>query len=410
MIDAEKILLGQILQDNNIIYANGYSLTKKDFRTKENRDIFEALTGTILSGEEADIAIISHKLPELTPKIAKLSSTSAKNWQYYHKIIKETSYKANLRRLFGVIGDDFDRMSSEEIISRVETGLLKITRQEETRLTPASEAIDAAVKALEERIQKGADNSGWIPGISTGYSGLDRLCHGYKEDNLYFIGGRPSEGKTALVCNLIGKLLSQDVPVGFLSLESSENQIVNRLIAIDSGVEASKIQLGTIRKGDMSRIIDTCGKLYEKNLFIDDTPNASITHMLTTARAMYHIHGIKVLFIDYVQKIRHTNTKLPRYEQIGDISTQLKVLNRSLCIPIVATCQLTRDTQGKRPTLSSFRQSGELEQDADNVWFIHNEEDTAYLIVAKGRDTGVGELQFEFDRDRLQFRERYTKE
>lgn len=404
MMTDEEIVLSQIIQDNKIVYNTHFSICESDFQVFRNREIFKCITDTIFSGNVADILTIGTKLSKYASFIANLTSYSAANWEYYHDRIKEYSRKRSIEKLISHIDTSG---SFESQVSYLMSGLQKIEADNKKPYQSISELLHTSMEDLENRIKEVSEHPGWIPGISTGYVSLDKYCFGFQPDHLYYIGARPSQGKTALACNLVLNVLDKGKNVGLLSLESSKRQIVNRIITIKSRIFASKIQLGNITSLDMSKLIDAAGRLYEQKLFIDDVPNANIDYVFSTSRAMKHADKIDILFIDYIQIIKYRDRKISRHQQLEEVSKELKELNRELGIPVVCLSQLGRDSENRKPKLSDFRYSGDLEQDADDVWFIHNDEDKTYIIIAKGRDTGTGELIFKFDRDRLLFSESY---
>jgi replicative DNA helicase len=188
----------------------------------------------------------------------------------------------------------------------------------------------------------------------------------------------------------------------------SNMALMQRLIAAEARIGSQTIRTGMLKPSDFKSLTDAAGLIYEAPLWINDTPNIPLLDLRAQARRMVAQMGIRILFIDYITLITSENTELPRHEQVAEISRSLKALARELKVPIVALSQLTRDSEGKRPSLASIRESGSIEQDADVVIFLHRERGSdrtgeehpsvveTELVVAKQRNGPVGTVKIAF--------------
>ena len=195
------------------------------------------------------------------------------------------------------------------------------------------------------------------------------------------------------------------IPAALFSLEMSDMQIMQRLIAAEGRIQSQKLRTGLLSLQELQKIQEAAGRLYEAPLYIVDTPNMKLLDLRAIARRLKMEHEIKIIFIDYITLITSENTLIPRHEQIAEISRSLKSLARELNIPVVALSQVRRDAEQKEPTLADLRESGSIEQDADVVMFIHRDRKSATeeqpaletkLIVAKQRNGPIGDLEIIF--------------
>jgi replicative DNA helicase len=202
------------------------------------------------------------------------------------------------------------------------------------------------------------------------------MTTGFQPADFIIIGARPSVGKTALALNMAAHIaFKHNIPIAIFSLEMTYRSLAERLISGAAQVDGNKMRSGHITLDDFRRIRDTLGIFCDAPFFIAEIPNKELHQLRSQARKLRSKEGVQIIFIDYLGLIVHENSKLPRYEQIGEISRSLKGLARELDIPVVALCQLNRDMEktghAQQPTLANLRDSGSIEQDADLVMFLH---------------------------------------
>ena len=222
-----------------------------------------------------------------------------------------------------------------------------------------------------------------MPGVDTGFKRLNGFLGGLNKSDLIVLAGRPSMGKTALATNIAFKAakssLENKEPVLFFSLEMSSEQLAQRILSEQSGIDSHRIRKGDINENEFSNIVKTQNLIQETPFYIDDTPALSVSQMASRARRLKRTEGLKLIVIDYIQLIQSKSPRGPefRVQEVSAITRQLKGLAKELNIPILALSQLSRaveQREDKRPILADLRESGSIEQDADVVMFVYREE------------------------------------
>ncbi|HEY4832968.1 MAG TPA: replicative DNA helicase, partial [Waddliaceae bacterium] len=284
-----------------------------------------------------------------------------------------------------------------------------------------SESSMPFLEELEKRQEKfrelGPNDSG-ITGISTHFVDLDKILNGFNNSNLMILAARPAMGKTALAINLAENIcFKNNIPVGIFSLEMSAEQLVHRIIASQSEVEAEKIKRGNISPEEFQRINESVHTIKNHPLVVDDQPGLGITDLRARARRMKESYGIGFLVVDYLQLLSGSGSyraNESRQLEISEISRGMKNLARELNIPILCLSQLSRkveERQGHRPMMSDLRESGSLEQDSDVVMFLFRREyydkndkpGMAELIIAKNRHGPIGNVNLAYRKEIVQF-------
>ena len=218
---------------------------------------------------------------------------------------------------------------------------------------------------------------GEVVGVATGFSDLDQLTGGLQRSDLIIVAARPSIGKTVFALGMAyGAAVAHQKTVGIFSLEMSAEQLVQRLLSMETGVDTHRLRLGQIDDNEWDRISRAFGRLAEAQIYIDDSARASIMDVRSKARRLQAEHGLDLLIVDYLQLMTGRRTE-NRVQEISEISRGLKGLARELNVPVIALSQLSRAVETRadhRPMLSDLRESGSIEQDADIVMFIFREE------------------------------------
>jgi len=271
-----------------------------------------------------------------------------------------------------------------------------------------------------------------VSGISTGYTILNNLTGGFQDSDLIIIAARPGVGKTALGLSLAYNISKYSkIPVGFFSLEMKAEQIVIRLLSMESKIDVRKIRTGRFGKEEETKLTKAIRALGGLSIFIDDTPAISLHELRAKARRMISENGVRIIFVDYLQLMQGPADAESREREISYISRGLKALAKELDIPIIALAQLNRQVeirQTKRPMLSDLRESGAIEQDADIVCFLHrpdlyskkSEDDNTMqepdtprdveLIIAKQRNGPTGSFELLFFPQFTRFEEKTTED
>ena len=266
------------------------------------------------------------------------------------------------------------------------------------------ELLNTIVKSRIAELVEIQSNDSRITGIDTGYHSLNEVGHGWQETDMIVMAARPGEGKTASALNFALNVAMKNVPIAFFSIEMSKKQLIDRLISIMTGINGDFIKTADISENNWQKIH---GSNFNLPFHIDDTPSLSVIDFKIKARKLKRKHGIKMIFIDYLQ-LMTASVKGNREQEISHISRNIKSIAKELKVPIMALAQLSRaaETNAGRPKLSHLRESGSIEQDADIVLFIHNEnsEDKTILepviefIYAKHRAGANKVKQFHFNK------------
>jgi replicative DNA helicase len=271
-------------------------------------------------------------------------------------------------------------------------------------MTHISKSIREVLEQIDARIEGGGS-----VGISTGYADLDQITGGFHDGQLTVVAARPAQGKSALGLNLLRNIASRGVPAAFYSLEMSNIETAARGLAIDTGVSLSTINRFRPSEDQVNRLLESAQSgLGAAPLLLNDTPGLTLSMLASSLRHAIRKHGVKIAFVDYLQLITpDRNSGRSRVEQVGALSRGLKLLAGECKIPIVCMAQLNRGVEqraGDRPKLSDLRESGSIEQDANNVWLLHPDPEAdlnspfvkVEVILAKQRNgpTGIVELNF----------------
>ncbi|MDO4265828.1 MAG: replicative DNA helicase [Eubacteriales bacterium] len=412
-IEAEQSVIGSMLMDKDAIAAVAELLTPEDFYQRQYAIMFDAIISLFGKDKPVDLVTLQDKLikdnapPEMQSldfikDILNTVPTSA-NAKSYAEIVRD---KAVLRRLIrsseGIIQKCYEQSEeTEDILEDTEKTIFDILKKKGTHeFVP----IDEVALNVFQKIQEASKNKGHVTGVPTGFTDLDYMTTGLQPSDLILIAARPSMGKTAFILNIVEYVaLKKDHPCMIFSLEMSKDQLVNRLFAMDSGIDAQALRTGELSENDWSRLVDTVDRVGSSKIIIDDTSGITVSELRSKCRKVKLERGLDLVIIDYLQLMSGGSKKSDnRQQEISDISRSLKGLARDLDCPVVALSQLSRACEtrnDKRPMLSDLRESGAIEQDADIVMFLYRDEyynqDTehpgeAEVIIAKQRNGPIG--------------------
>lgn len=412
---AEMSVLGSCLRDNHAIDDVATLLRPPDFYLDAHQVIFEAVVAVHNKGKPVDTVVLADVLrADLDrigsyPYLAELwdCAPTAANAVHYAGIVRELSLARGLIQAgTEMVRAGYDRNGPmEEILAEAEQAVLGLA---EVGCAGESVTLETALAETYDRID--ARREGTVSGLPTGYADLDEILCGLQESEMVLIGARPSVGKTAFALNLIRNIaINQGEPLFFVSLEQSRTEVVERLLCSDARVDSHRLRRGTISPDDMDRLIKSGSRMRKRLMFIDDTTSQTMLRIAANARRLRRKHGIKAVVIDYLQLIEteRSGAKVPRQEQVADISRRLKFLARELKIPVITLAQVNRGLEERadhRPRLSDLRESGALEQDSDVVMMLHRPEryqpgqlpGVTEVIIAKQRNGRTGEINLTF--------------
>ena len=412
--EAEQSVIGAMLRDKDAVSTASEALIPDDFYQKQYSLMFEAMQDLYSHDQPVDIVTLSEKLKSnnvpaevydisVIRDIVMSVPTSA-NVKSYCKIVKE---KSMLRKLIRV-NEDIANMcyagdeEVDDILCKTEQKIFKLL---ETRNSGESESIAAVALRVLDGIQAAAQNGGQVTGISTGFYDLDYKTAGLQKSDLILVAARPSMGKTAFVLNILDTVgVRQHKPCMIFSLEMSKEQLVNRMLSMESLVDADKLRKGSLTDEDWGELINAVDKIADsENIIIDDTPGITVTEMRSKCRKVKLERGLDLIIIDYLQLMSGSGRGSDsRQQEISEISRSLKAIAREMQCPVLALSQLSRACEQRpdhRPMLSDLRESGAIEQDADIVMFLYRDDyynkDTehpneAEVIIAKQRNGPIG--------------------
>jgi replicative DNA helicase len=425
-IDAEKAVLGSMLLDKEATATAIEMLDKDDFYSKAYGIVFECMVELFNEGKPIDLVLIQNKLIEkqVPPDITGLdffrgimdSVPTSANIKNYSKIVKD---KSNLRKLIKVsqeiVNDCYaSEKSVDELFAKTENDIFKLLESKETKdIVPINEVV---LKVLD-KIESASKNSETVTGIPTGFIDLDYKTSGLQPSDLVLVAARPSMGKTAFVLNIVQNItMKKKISCMVFSLEMSAEQLVNRLLSMESNVDSQKLRTGNLNDNDWNSLIEGAVNVGSSTLAIDDTPGISINELRSKCRKMKLEKGLDIIIIDYLQLMSGSGkSNISRQQEISDISRSLKALAREMKAPVIALSQLSRACETRpdhRPMLSDLRESGAIEQDADVVMFLYRDDyynkDTehpneAEVIIAKQRNGAIGTINLVWKPDITKF-------
>ena len=420
--DDEANFLACVLLSPELIFKA--SICEQHFLNGKNRRIYRAMQKCADQGVKIDyisVGDVDREIDQVYMVNISDKVPSSANWQYYEGKLIEAYQRTKLVALGRKLAEVAATESPASVIEMAEGELLELGTNGQTRkIQSVGEVLPAAVKKIEERYYL----KGKLPGIGTGLFELDKIIGGFQDDRYIIIGARPSDGKSALALNIACNVaISQKIPCGIISAESSNNEIVTRVIASEGHIPGNSLMTGLLSKADFTSLSDVGQKTFHAPLYLYDAPNIRFGELKSVARQMVAIHKVKVLFVDYVQIIRWEDARLAIHEQVAAVSRGLKQLARELKVPIVGLSQLKRDSEGREPEMADLDYSKQLEQDADAIIFIYHpkpvqkkddrgkpiEEEFVYkpslLLVKKNRDGAKGIVSVNFQREYIKFYE-----
>jgi replicative DNA helicase len=418
--EAEVSVLGSILLDKDAIIKVADILVPEDFYSDSYKYIYEDMIWLYEHHQPIDVITLSNRLQEKnklediggSTLLAQLSNAipSAAHVVSYAQIVAN---KAILRRLISASNDvihmAYDTEGDpSEILDQAEQKIFGVS---EKHLKDNFVSMKTILTESFDRIDELHKDKDKLRGIPTGFKPLDNVLAGLQPSDLIIVAGRPSVGKTAFTLNVAHNIsVKQQVPVAIFSLEMSKEQLVDRLLAAEAGIDSWKLRTGNLDDNDFLKINHAYGALAEAPLFIDDSSMINVLEMRTKCRRLQAEHGLGAVFIDYLQLMSGNNPE-NRVQEVSNISRSLKGLARELNVPVVALSQLSRAVESrpsKVPMLSDLRDSGSIEQDADVVMFVYREEmydeDTPRkgitdILVRKHRNGPIGQAELYFKKE-----------
>lgn len=426
-LDAERALLGAVILKPDTMHDVSAIVIPESFYADKHRQIFRSIFEIFGKGDPIDLVSVSTHL-RASGQLERVGGASyltelietvpaAGNAIYY---ATEVQSKATLRGLIHA-GEDIAEMgysnpdNIDATLDQAEKKVYEVTNQ--TTLQKFV-TIGSALSEAWSRFEHLSENHEEMRGVPTGFKALDNILAGLQKSDLVILAARPSMGKTTFALDLARNAAVQyKKSVGIFSLEMSSQQLVDRMLASEAGVDSWKLRTGRLKSDQEFEAVQAAmARLSEASIHIDDQPGTNILKMRSSARRLHHEHGLDLLIVDYLQLMSPTATKASdsMVQQVTEISRSLKILARELDVPVLALSQLSRavEQRGGRPRLSDLRDSGSIEQDADVVMFIHREDkinkesdrpNIAEILVEKHRNGPVGSAELYFDGTHVRF-------
>ena len=426
-IEAEQAVLGAMLIKKEAIAEVSQLLKPADFYREAHRIVYETMLELFNKNEAVDLITVTEQLRkndllEKAGGIAFVTSLAnavptAANVEYHARIVEE---KAQLRNLINsateIAGMAYEASDDiTDVMDKSEKMILEVAaRQNSGSFVPIKEIhMDTFSK-----IEKLYETKGGITGLPSGFKDLDKLTSGLQPSDLILVAARPSMGKTAFTLNIAQHVaVHENKSVAFFSLEMSKEQLVQRMLCSEGGIDSQRLRVGELEENDWEKLINAADRLSRAPIYIDDTAGITVMELRSKARRLKAEHDLQLIVIDYLQLMQGRSSKNSdnRQQEISEISRSLKALARELNVPVIALSQLSRSVESrqvKKPMLSDLRESGSLEQDADIVMFLYREDyydpETEHknitdAIIAKHRNGPVDTVQLFFHKQFTKF-------
>ena len=430
---AEKMILSCLLVNTEAIELTLRTISVDVFYFKNHQEIYKAITFMYKNNLPIDILTLITFLQDngLLQKIGGLKVliellSQIPNLIYleeYLRLVKDKYIRRSLIKLgYETINSSYiTSLPLENILNDLENKLFSLTSEiKPQKLSSSAELLNDIFFELKT---KSLDPK--LAGIASGFYDLDSLTQGFQKSDLIIIAGRPSMGKTALGLNIASNIIkSSKLPVLFFSLEMSKEQIMYRLLAMETNLNQMKLKTGKLSKNDWLKLNKIIKILAKFPLFIDDTFDLSIQDIRSKIKTIiFEQNQIGLIIIDYIQLMQNSKLKnANRVQELSQITRSLKTIAREFNVPIIGLSQLSRNVENridKKPILSDLRESGSIEQDADLVLMLYQNKlqtptqnnnsenirnnNIVEIIIAKHRNGPIGNVKLKFDEQHTKF-------
>ena len=416
-LEAEQAVLGSILIDSRCITDIVGILRPEDFHLQQNREIYETIYTMFNFSQSIDPVTVLDKKREMgvyhdnsrdyIQQLREITPTAA-NAVRYANIVRD---KAMLRGLADASSDISEMVFSQvgtpgEILETAEKKIYGLRKGERG---DSLEHIGMTLHKVFDRLTELSQSDSAIPGLSTGMRDLDKKINGLNKSDLLLIAARPAMGKSAFALNIaLNVAKKNNKTVAMFSLEMSREQLAMRLLASESFVELQKLATGKLSEDEWSKLCMASASLSQTDIRIDDNPSLTVAEMNAKCRRLDNLGLVVIDYLQLMQGSGYGKNSDNRVNVVSDISRSLKIMAKELNVPVVCLSQLSRGPEGrtdKRPMLSDLRESGAIEQDADEVLFLYRDEyynenteekGVAECIVAKNRHGEVGTVKLQW--------------
>ncbi len=432
--EAEASLLGALLIDTDAIVKIADTVSVGDFYDERHQRIYEAVQQLYERHSPIDVLTLSDQLKNAglldmvggaayLTELTNFVPTAAHVEQYAEIVAQKALRRRLIKASQDIVGLGYDEAQSlQDLIEQAEARLFEVSQRHVKQDITSMETILAGSFDRLDELHK---DKGKLRGVSTGFKDMDNMLAGLQRSDLFILAARPSMGKTAMVLNLAHNVaVGSDQPVLIFSLEMSKEQLVDRMLARESSVDAWALRTGNLSDSDFEKIGRAMGTLSEAKIYIDDTPGITVSDMRTKARREAHQHPLGLIIVDYLQLMSggsRFSGESNRVQEISEISRGLKGIARELNVPLIALSQLSRSVESRSPQipqLADLRESGSIEQDADVVAFLYREDyynpetdrkNIMDVFIKKHRNGPVGGIELYFDREKQRISSLDTK-
>lgn len=426
--EAEQALLGAILLEPRVYLTVASFLSAEDFFIKRHEFIWNALSRLHERNDAIDYLTLTRELQDMgvldeiggQAYLTSLvnNTPTAVHAEVYGEMVVRTSTRRKMLQAADHIRQFAldEELPIDKVIDEAEQALFAVSNSQVKReFVPIWDAASEYYDEMEKLLEIGAGTIG----MPTGFNDLDGLLGGFQKSDLVVFAGRPGMGKTSWMLSVALNVARRDRRVAIFTMEMGVEQMVQRLISMETGIRIQQLRTADISAREHTRLTEAIGRISSLPLFIDDTPSISPVEMRTKCRRLQHEYGLDIVMVDYMQLMSAGRAyENNRVQEISYISRTLKELARELNVTVLSTAQLSRaveQRQDKRPQLSDLRESGTIEQDADAVLFLYRDEvynpDTtefpnqADVMLSKHRHGPTGTIQLYFEKSYTRFKD-----
>lgn len=400
----------------------GCRLTASDFTQQSDQIVYQAMLDVAAKNQPVDLVSVAENI-ERTHRQVDMSYLgaiiekgvgSAAGFDHYQDIVRESARKRKAKEILWNAQNQLDEnLEGHDPIQHAIRELMQIDANQQNYDRTIKECLDAGLRMVQE-----ANNAGGLVGITTGLTDLDEAIGGYHKTDLYVVGARPAMGKTAF---LFSSALANNNVTGIISAEQGHAQAGLRCISIVGSVNSQNLRSAKLDENEWPKVTAGTIRTQDKKIFVNDEPGISITNLIRQARIWKFNHGLEILFVDYIQKIKGSNQAAKKYEQVTEVVGALKQLARELDIPIVALAQVKREVESrsdKRPQMGDMSDASEIEKEADCIFTLYRDEvyndetdspGIAEIDAVKNRHGPIGTIFCRYEGKYFQFKDLHEK-
>ena len=399
--DAEKAVICSMLLDKEAITTASEILQPDDFYQRQYGILFDAMVELHNEGKAVDLITLKERLvtKEVPPELSSV--------EFFRELMGEVPNSGNIKQYVDIVSDKSQLRKMIKVTESITNACYLANEPVDDIMADTEKQIfdllqnrsggefesikDVVIQAIEG-IEKASKTAGKVTGISSGFYDLDYKTAGFHPSDLILVAARPAMGKTAFVLNIAEHAaVKENIPTAIFSLEMAKEQLVKRILSMNSKVDSQAMRTGELQDDDWIKLVESAKIIGNSNLILDDTPGITISELRSKCRKYKLEFDLGMVIIDYLQLMQGGKRAESRQQEISEISRSLKALARELNVPIIALSQLSRAVEqrpDKRPMLSDLRESGAIEQDADMVMFIYRDD----YYNKDSEEAGVSEI------------------